>query len=49
MAAPTAGPERLPLGLHLLLGADLPEMGRNLVRNLEEGRIAVVQAVLDRP
>lgn len=38
-----------PLGLHLLIGADLPEMGRNLIRNLEEQRIVVVQAILDRP
>ncbi len=49
MAAPPADPDRPPLGLHLLLGADLPAMGRNLARNLEEGRITVVQAVFDRP
>jgi MPBQ/MSBQ methyltransferase len=38
-----------PLGLHLLLGPDFPTMGRNQVRNLEEDRIAIVQAVLERP
>lgn len=47
--APGGGDGIPPLGLHLLLGADLPEMGRNLVRNLEEGRIVVAQARFDRP
>lgn len=37
-----------PLGLHLLLGADAPLMGRNTLRNLDEGRIEVVQAVFER-
>lgn len=37
-----------PPGLHLLLGPDLPEMGRNLVRNLQEQRIVVVEARFDR-
>jgi MPBQ/MSBQ methyltransferase len=32
-------------GLHLLLGEDFPAMFRNQVRNLEEGRIAVIEAV----
>lgn len=41
-----AGPS--PLGLHLLLGPDFPEMGRNQERNLEERRIAVIQAIFDR-
>jgi SAM-dependent methyltransferase len=41
-----AGPS--PLGLHLLLGPEFREMGRNMLRNLDEGRIAVVQAVFDR-
>ena len=44
-AAPSGGP---PLGLSLLLGPDFPEMFRNQVRNLEEARIAVVQAVFER-
>ncbi|OGK79786.1 MAG: SAM-dependent methyltransferase [Candidatus Rokubacteria bacterium GWC2_70_16] len=34
-----------PLGLHLVLGPDFAAMTRNLRRNLEEGRIRVVQAV----
>ena len=37
-----------PLGLHLLLGAAAGEMLRNVARNLEERRIAVVEAVFDR-
>jgi len=38
-----------PLGLHLLLGPDFGEMFRNQVLNLSENRIAVVQAVFERP
>jgi sarcosine/dimethylglycine N-methyltransferase len=38
-----------PLGLHLVLGDDLGEMFRNQVRNLEERRICIVQAVFERP
>lgn len=34
-----------PLGLHLLLGDDFPVMARNVVRNLDERRIALVEAV----
>ena len=37
-----------PLGLHLLLGADFEVTQRNMLRNLAEGRIAVVKAVFDR-
>lgn len=37
-----------PLGLHLLLGPDAPAMFRNLLRNLEQGRIRVAQAVFAR-
>lgn len=37
------------LGLHRLLGPEFAAMMRNQVRNLEEGRIAVVKAVFDRP
>ncbi len=37
-----------PLGLHLLLGAEFGDMFRNQIRNLEEHRIAVVQAVFER-
>jgi MPBQ/MSBQ methyltransferase len=37
-----------PLGLHLLLGPEFPEMIRNFRQNLNEGRGGVVQAVFDR-
>ncbi len=37
-----------PLGLHLLLGAEFGEMFRNQIRNLEEHRIAVIQAVFEQ-
>jgi SAM-dependent methyltransferase len=37
------------LGLHLLLGAEFRQMAQNLVRNLEEDRIAIVEAVARRP
>jgi MPBQ/MSBQ methyltransferase len=37
-----------PLGLHLLLGSEFPEMVRNFRQNLNEGRSGVVQAVFDR-
>ncbi len=38
-----------PISLHLLLGADATEKFRNMVRNLEEERIALVMAVLEKP
>jgi SAM-dependent methyltransferase len=38
-----------PIGLHLLLGDDFRPMVQNVARNLEEGRVAVIQAVFDRP
>lgn len=37
-----------PLGLNLLMGAETPIKAANVVRNLEEDRIAVVQAVYER-
>ncbi len=37
-----------PLGLHLLLGADAGPMFENQARNLEEGRLAVIQTVFER-
>ena len=37
-----------PLGLNLLMGAETPIKAKNVVRNLEEDRIAVVQAVYER-
>ncbi len=33
------------LTFHVLLGADFPEMAKNQVRNLEENRIALIEAV----
>lgn len=42
-----AGPP--PLGIQLLMGADFPLMARNQVRNLEENRIALIEAVVRRP
>ena len=46
--AAQAGTAPSILGLHLLLGQDTAPMFRNLIRNLEEGRIAVVMAVWQR-
>ena len=37
-----------PLGLHLVMGVDTRAKFQNMVRNLEEGRVAVVQAVLEK-
>jgi SAM-dependent methyltransferase len=37
-----------PLGLHLLFGPVIGVMSRNLTRNLEEQRIAVIEAVFER-
>jgi MPBQ/MSBQ methyltransferase len=37
------------LGFHLFLGPDFAQMFRNQIRNLEEGRVAVVEAVWVRP
>jgi ubiquinone/menaquinone biosynthesis C-methylase UbiE len=37
-----------PLGLHLLLGPDFGEMFHNQVRNLQEGRVTVLQAVFEK-
>lgn len=42
----TQGPP--PLGIHLLMGGDSREKLANMVRNLEEGRIVVAMAVLQR-
>jgi hypothetical protein len=36
------------LGLHLLLGADAPAMLRNILRNLDERRVVVAEAVFHR-
>ena len=37
------------LGLHLLMGADFGTMAQNQTRNLEEDRIALIEAVVRRP
>jgi SAM-dependent methyltransferase len=36
------------LGIHLLLGEQFSEMSRNQMRNIEERRIAIVQAVFEK-
>ncbi len=38
----------MPLGLHLLMGADAADKFTNLLSNLEEDRVRVVQAVMKR-
>jgi ubiquinone/menaquinone biosynthesis C-methylase UbiE len=43
----TEGPA--PLGIHLLLGPDFGLMAQNQVRNLEENRVAIIEAVVRRP
>ncbi|HXH83824.1 MAG TPA: methyltransferase domain-containing protein [Candidatus Tectomicrobia bacterium] len=47
LAAAQQGPPP-PLGLHLLLGAETRPMLGNVLRNLEEDRVAVIQAVYER-
>jgi SAM-dependent methyltransferase len=42
-------PAEPPPGLHLVLGADFLERGRNMGRNLAEHRTALIRAVLARP
>jgi len=36
------------LGLHVVMGSDFPALTANLGRNLREGRVGIVQAVLQR-
>ena len=43
-----APPAPAPLGLHVAMGADFPMLGANLGRNLAEGRVGVVQAIVER-
>jgi ubiquinone/menaquinone biosynthesis C-methylase UbiE len=38
-----------PLGIHILLGDDFQVMAQNQVRNLEEDRISLIEAVFRRP
>jgi SAM-dependent methyltransferase len=36
-----------PLGLHILIGPNFPTVSKNMVRNLEEARITLINAVLE--
>jgi SAM-dependent methyltransferase len=47
--ARTADAPPQPLGIHVLIGPEIREMGRNMLRNLQENRVAPIQAVFDRP
>ncbi len=47
--APDAAPATPPPGLQLVLGDDFLARARNMGRNLAEGRIALVRAILTRP
>ena len=44
-----AGDTLPPLGIHVLLGENFPQMGRNMMRNFEEGRIRLAQGVAALP
>lgn len=44
-----AAPGTATPGLHLLFGPRFAEIGANHARNLQEDRIAIIQAVLERP
>ncbi len=37
-----------PLGLHILIGPNFPTVSKNMLRNLQEERIKLVNAVLER-
>jgi ubiquinone/menaquinone biosynthesis C-methylase UbiE len=47
--AAAAQPGPPPLGIHLLLGPAAPTIVGNLMRSLDEDRVAVIQAVFERP
>lgn len=49
VAAVRAAATPPPVGLHLLLGPDAGRMLENVVRNLDEGRLAIIQAVWHLP
>jgi hypothetical protein len=40
--------DRLPLGIHVVMGPEFAVMTANLARNLQEGRARLVQAVVRR-
>jgi hypothetical protein len=44
--AQTSGPPRI--GLHVLVGPQWSDLVKNLLKNLEEGRIAVAQGIFER-
>ena len=46
-ATPAGAPPTL--GLHVAMGADFPTLGANLGRNLKEGRVGIIQAIVARP
>ena len=46
--APGAAAAPPPLGIHLLVGPEFPTMARNYARNCAEGRVVVIQGLLDR-
>jgi ubiquinone/menaquinone biosynthesis C-methylase UbiE len=46
--ARAAAPSRRPIGFHLLLGPTYGQSQENQVRNLDEGRIVVIEAILNR-
>ncbi len=48
LAAAAAQATPFPVGLHLILGPDLRPMAQNILRNLEEGRLEVIQGVFER-
>ena len=45
-AKSVAGGPLPPLGLHLLIGPDFPSVAANMLRNLQEARITLINAVL---
>jgi SAM-dependent methyltransferase len=47
-AKAAADPSPSPLGVHLILGADFRAMMRNSLRNLQEQRTGLINAVLER-
>jgi hypothetical protein len=40
--------ERSPLGLHVVIAGDVPQMVANILRNFEEGRTVAIRAVYQR-
>jgi hypothetical protein len=38
-----------PLGFHVLLGPDFQTMTQNMIRNLDENRIALIEVLARKP